>query len=299
MTNDHREEGGTMTTSKQSTRVYLAGPMFSAGDKMEQGALATALEAAGFECHVPQNNGVEVAAVMQLLNDPSLHGSNMLEPLVLDRCIAWVTRTVVALDVFQVVEGCQCTVLNIDGRVPDEGSLVEATLAWYAGHPVVPYKTTSISELGGNNNPMIGVISRWAPVSLDRPGVVAAVKAAVKSAVAGQPVTTPPLDVQQLIDLGRVISDIRARSPLSKTQRTTAARTLATISPQLLELLEPVASLQAMCQQLVLAIIEFSKLGPGKNAKRRKIFLNEIAALHAWAAQPGIRDAIVNNPLTC
>ena len=127
--------------------------------------MATALEAAGFECHVPQKNGIEVAAVMQLLNDPSLHGDNMLEPLVLDRCIVWVTRTVVALDVFQVVEGCQCTVLNIDGRVPDEGSLVEATLAWSAGHPVVPYKTTSISELGGNNNPMIGVISGWAPVS--------------------------------------------------------------------------------------------------------------------------------------
>jgi nucleoside 2-deoxyribosyltransferase len=289
-----------MTTSQQSTRVYLAGPMFSAGDKMEQEALATALEAAGFECHVPQNNGIEVAAVMQLLNDPSLHGASMLEPLVLDRCIVWVTRTVVALDVFQVVEGCQCTVLNIDGRVPDEGSLVEATLAWYAGHPVVPYKTTSISELGGNNNPMIGVISRWAPVSADPAGVLAAVKAAVKPAVAGRkPVTTLPLDVHQLIDLGREISDIRERPPLNKTQRTAVARTLATLPPQLMELLEPVTSLQAMCQQLVLAIIEFSKLGPDKNAKRRKIFLDEIAALHAWVAQQGIRKAIVSNPITC
>ena len=80
----------------------------------------------------------------------------------INRCIVWVTRTVAALDIFQVIEGCQCTVFNIDGRVPDEGSLVEATLAWYAGHPVVPYKTTSISEFGGNNNPMIGVISHWA-----------------------------------------------------------------------------------------------------------------------------------------
>ena len=66
-----------------------------------------------------------------------------------------------------------------------------------------------------------------------------------------------------------------------------------------MELLEPVASLQAMCQQLVLAIIEFSKLGPGKNAKRRKIFLYEIAALHAGVARPGTRDAISEQPLTC
>lgn len=289
-----------MTTKQQRTRVYLSGPMFSAGDKMEQNDLATALEAGGFECHVPQNNGIEVASVMQLLNDPSLHGDKMLEPLVLDRCIVWVTRTVVALDVYQVVEGCQCTVLNIDGRVPDEGTLVEATLAWYAGHPVVPYKTTSISELGGNNNPMIGVISGWAPVSSDAAGVLAAVKAAVKSAVATpQPVTTPPLDVQQLIDLGRVISDIRSRPPLNKTQLTAAAQTLATVPPQLMELLEPDSSLQEMCRQVVLAIIEFSKLGPDKNAKRRKIFQDAIAAIHGWMERRGIRDVMVSNPITC
>jgi nucleoside 2-deoxyribosyltransferase len=295
-TQDNREEGGTMTTPQPPTRIYLAGPMFSAGDKMEQAALATALEAAGFECHVPQNNGIEVAGVMQLLNDPSLHGGTMLEPLVLDRCIVWVTRTVVALDVYQVVEGCQCTVLNIDGRVPDEGSLVEATLAWYGGHSVVPYKTTSISELGGNNNPMIGVISRWAQVSSDSAGVVAAVQAAV---TASQPVTTPPPDVQQLIDLGRVVSGIRGRPPLDMSQRAAAEETLKMIPSQLSKLLEPVALLQEMCRQLVVAIIEFSKLGPGETTQQRKIFQDEIAALQAWMAQPGIRDAIINNPITC
>jgi nucleoside 2-deoxyribosyltransferase len=285
-----------MTTPQQATRVYLAGPMFSAGDKTEQSELAAALEKAGFECHVPQNNGIEVGSVMQLLNDPSLHGGTMLEPVVLSRCIAWVTRTVTALDVYQVVEGCQCTVLNIDGRVPDEGSLVEATLAWYAGHPVVPYKTTSITELGGNNNPMIGVISRWAPVSSDPAGVAAAVTAAVK---APQSVTAPPPDVQQLVDLGRVISEIRARPPLNKEQLAAAAATLAAVPPQLMALLEPAAPLQAMCQQLVLAIIEFSKLGSGNSVKRRNIFSTEIAALQAWVAQTGIRDEIVNNPITC
>ena len=36
-----------MTTAQQTKKVYLAGPMFSAGDKMEQSALASALEAAG------------------------------------------------------------------------------------------------------------------------------------------------------------------------------------------------------------------------------------------------------------
>lgn len=289
-----------MTTTKQPTRVYLAGPMFSDGDKMEQRALAADLEAAGFSCYLPQKDGIEVASVMQLLNDPALHGSAMLEPLVLDRCIAWVTRAVVSLDIFQVVQGCQCTVLNIDGRVPDEGALVEATLAWSTGHPVVSYKTTAISELDGNNNPMVGVVGGWAPVPADSRAVVAALKAAEKSAASeSQPLLPPPLQVQQLIKLGGSISAIRGRPPLNKTQRTAAARTLADLPPALLELLEPVVALQAMCQQLVLAVVEFSKIDSTKSPKRTKIFVDEIAALHDWVAQPGIRNAILSNPMSC
>ena len=289
-----------MTNAQQQpTRVYLAGPMFSAGDKLEQSGLATALERAGFACHVPQNNGIEVAAVMQLLSDPSLHGNTMLEPVVLDRCVAWVTRAVVALDVYQVIEGCQCTVLNIDGRVPDEGTLVEATLAWSTGHAVVPYKTTSISELDGNNNPMIGVISGWTSVSSDPAGVVAAVKAALKQAAGAAQVPSLPPDVQALVELGRVISDIRAKPPLNKSQSTAAAKTMADLPPALMALLEPDTLLQPMCQQVVLAIIAFSKLGPGEKAKQRKVFLDQIAALQAWVAQPGIRDEILKNPINC
>jgi nucleoside 2-deoxyribosyltransferase len=287
-----------MTTSEQRTRVYLSGPMFSDGDKAEQQALADALKGAGYTCHLPQRDGIEVGTVMQLLNDPANHMvGQMLEPVVLERCVAWVTRTVVALDVFQVVEGCEVTVLNIDGRVPDEGSLVEATLAWYAGHPVLPYKTTSISELDGNNNPMIGVISGWATVSSTPAEVVAAVKAAVKSGAAGRrPVTTPPLDVEQLIELGRVISGIRARRSLNKTQFSAAARTLATLSPPLMELLEPVPSLQPICQALVLAAIEFAKIPPAQKTRQQKIFKVEILALHKLMQKdPDIRKAMVKN----
>jgi nucleoside 2-deoxyribosyltransferase len=287
-----------MTTSEQSTKVYLSGPMFSDGDKAEQQALADALKAARFTYHLPQKDGIEVGTVMQLLNDPANHMvGQMLEPVVLERCVAWVTRTVVALDVFQVVEGCEVTVLNIDGRVPDEGSLVEATLAWYAGHPVLPYKTTSISELYGNNNPMIGVISGWATVSTKPAEVVAAVKAAVKSGAAGRrPVTTPPLDVEQLIELGRVISNIRARRSLNKTQLSAAARTLATLTPQLMKLLEPVPLLQPICQRLVLAAIEFAKIPPAQKTRQQKIFKVEILALHKLMQKdPDIRKAMVKN----
>jgi hypothetical protein len=273
--------------------------MFSVGDKAEQSALAKALDDAGFESHLPQANGIEVADVMSLLNDHSLHGVTMLEPFVLDRCTAWVTRSVVCLDVYQAVEGCQYTVLNIDGRVPDEGSLVEATLAWYAGHKVFPYKTTTISELGGNNNPMIGVISGWAGVSSRPAEVVDAVKAAVAAGAAPPAVTAPPSNVKQLIEVGRVISDIRAKAPLDDATLRAVAGQLAALTPGQMELLEPVADLQQMCREVVLAIIEFSELDRRKNAERRKLFKNEITAIREWVAKPGIRDAIRNNPITC
>jgi len=86
----------------------------------------------GFDIHFPQRDGIEVATVMDLLNDQD-GAVNLLPPPLFERAVTWVTRAVVALDVFQAVEECECVVLNLDGRVPDEGSLVEATLAWYAG----------------------------------------------------------------------------------------------------------------------------------------------------------------------
>jgi hypothetical protein len=221
-----------------------------------------------------------------------------LEPFVLDRCVAWVTRSVVALDVYEVIEGCQCTVLNIDGRVPDEGTLVETTLAWSTGHPVIPYKTTTISELGGNNNPMIGVISGWAPVSRDPAGLVTAVKAAVKAMGAAPPAPTLPPDVQYLVGLGGVIAGIRGKSQLTKKGLAAAAKTLSAIPAAQLAILEPISSLQPMSLQLLLAIIEFSKLRPNQKAKQRTLFQNQIAALQAWAATTGVRDAILQNPLS-
>jgi nucleoside 2-deoxyribosyltransferase len=298
------------TTPKQTSKVYLAGPMFSDGDKAEQAALAEALNAADFEVHMPQSDGIEVGNVMNLLNDPKLHdvknGDQMLEPFVLDRCTCWVTRTVVALDLYESVEGCQCTVLNIDGRVPDEGSLVEATLAWNAGHPVILYKTTPIAELGRNNNPMIGVISGWGPICSTPAEVAEEVARTVKAGrVVAPAAAAPPSDVQRLMDLGRVVADIRARGLNTAAQLTKAADDLAQDS-ELMKLLEPEKSLQPMCRELVVAVIKLSKVDTGDPTNRRttrrqqeKIVSVGITALKGWLTRPGVRKAILDNPISC
>jgi len=59
------------------------------------------------------------------------------------------------LDMFQVCEVCDATILNMNGRVPDEGALVEAALAYRSEKPVVIYKSDSRSLIDGKDNPLI------------------------------------------------------------------------------------------------------------------------------------------------
>ena len=46
-------------------------------------------------------------------------------------------------------------VANLNGRVADEGTVVEASLAWHAGKPLVLFKADARSMLGGSDNPML------------------------------------------------------------------------------------------------------------------------------------------------
>jgi len=86
--------------------------------------------------------------------------SNVLE------VTAFARKLVFALDVFQCLDRCDAVVLNLDGRVPDEGAVMEASLAWTANKPVVIYKTTFITVLGGLDNPMVsGLGMQWASVA--------------------------------------------------------------------------------------------------------------------------------------
>jgi nucleoside 2-deoxyribosyltransferase len=149
--------------------------MFSVGDKWEQAAVAAALEGAGYETYLPQRDGIEVGRVMQLINHPIISGK------IADEVMAAVRRWVFALDMYQLLERCESLVFNLDGRVPDDGSVVETAAAFVAGKPIVIYKTTPITMLAGADNPMIeGLSSTWSYVdAVDK--IPAAVAAAVSA----------------------------------------------------------------------------------------------------------------------
>src|SRR5437016_4734151 len=98
--------------------------MFSQGDQLEQARIAEELGKV-FDVYVPQEDGIEVARVMDLLDNPALHGTVTFNVALGAKFVEWVSRAVFALDVYQVMDRCACVVLNVDGRVPDEGAVVE------------------------------------------------------------------------------------------------------------------------------------------------------------------------------
>jgi hypothetical protein len=269
--------------------------MFSTGDKYEQTELDRALKKK-YDVHLPQRDGVEVASVLGLLNDPDLHGTSMLESPMIDRMIVWVTRIVEALDVYQSVEGCQCVVLNLDGRVPDEGAVVEATLAWSVGLPVVPFKTTPITELGINNNPMVNAVCGWVPPWTTPADVVTAVDAATANPPTVDLEHLAP-SIQLLNQLGGTIWKIRKRRTWTPADAQRALADLQALPSATRALIEDVPSLQPIALRVVVGIIEFSRLKSG-DPRQQGIVEQLISDGKKWSKQRGVRRAILGNSVT-
>ena len=167
------------TTPPDGSPVYLSGPMFSAADLWQQAAIAAAVEGAGYETYLPQRDGIEVGNVMAMVNsvnDPAVAG-----------LMQFVREIVFSMDVYQLLSRCQSVVFNMDGRVPDDGSVVEAAAAFASGRPIVIWKTTPITMLGGTDNPMVsGLAMNWQTVNelTPLPAAIAAAVAATSTAAA-------------------------------------------------------------------------------------------------------------------
>lgn len=118
--------------------------------------IAACLERAGFSTFLPHRDGLEFAKLK-----PALHARGLGEreaSLVL-------ARAVFSLDTFELLQKADAVVVNLNGRVPDEGAVVEAALAWHSGKALVLYKHDSRSKLSGEDNPMITGLGRFTTCS--------------------------------------------------------------------------------------------------------------------------------------
>ena len=135
-----------------SPRVYCAGPLFNASERAEMAEIAAHLERDGFSTFLPHRDGLEFAKLK-----PALHARGLGEreaSLVL-------ARAVFSLDTFELLRKADAVVVNLNGRVPDEGAVVEAALAWHSGKALVLYKHDARSKLSGEDNPMVTGLGRF------------------------------------------------------------------------------------------------------------------------------------------
>jgi nucleoside 2-deoxyribosyltransferase len=136
--------------------VYCSGPLFCPEEIAGMNAIAKVLENAGYGTFLPHRDGLE-RYVLGFLNTPL--NANIF------RLRDKIDRAIFATDVYQIIERCDYFVFNMNGRVPDEGGIVEAGIAFTVGKPVVLYKNDYRSAFRGRDNSMILGLSVLDPIS--------------------------------------------------------------------------------------------------------------------------------------
>ena len=174
----------TVFPLQHTRRVYCAGPLFNDAERREMLRIADVLRRAGFEPFVPHADGMEFSLVEPFLvrqgHDPADAGR-------------WLHEAIFALDTYQVVVGCGSLVMNMNGRVPDEGAVAESIMAWMLGKPVVLFKEDARTAIAGRDNPLVAGPGGFHTVSeIDRLGEVLAERQAANPLAADWSVRCPP-----------------------------------------------------------------------------------------------------------
>ena len=130
----------------ESCCVYCAGPLFNQSERTEMTAIADVLMEQGHTVYLPHRDGMEFRLVHEVLIDrgwkPEVAGHFLHE-------------AIFALDVYQLVIACDAMVWNLNGRVPDEGAVSEAAMAWTLGKPLIAYQDDVRSKIAGRMNPLL------------------------------------------------------------------------------------------------------------------------------------------------
>ncbi len=187
-----------MTASK----IFISGPMFSPADLWEGRKIKQSLEAAGFATYWVPEDGIEDEALIKNLQSPLMELSYYQKVALLVQKIGW------TLDIYMATYGCDGMVMDMNGRVPDGGSIVEAANAYAVGMPLVLYKETSITMWGPFDNPMIAALTKdWKPVGTV-PEIAPALTAAIAERDPNYAYVAPPAFAKDL-EIGKFIAENR------------------------------------------------------------------------------------------
>lgn len=130
----------------ESRCVYCAGPLFNQSERDEMKSIAQELTAADHSVYLPHRDGMEFRLVREVLIergwDPTVAGQFLHE-------------AIFAMDIYQLAIACDAMVWNMNGRVPDEGAVSEAAIAWTLGKPLIAYQDDVRSMVAGRMNPLL------------------------------------------------------------------------------------------------------------------------------------------------
>ncbi len=140
---------------QDSYKIYCAGPLFNPKEREEMQQIASALENSGYSVFLPQRDGLEFAKLFPIFLERGVRPQDAQSIL---------NMAIFSLDVFQIVN-CSGLLLNMNGRVPDEGAMVEAGIAWANNKVVVIFRSDSRSLIEGNCNPLVLGLSDFSFVS--------------------------------------------------------------------------------------------------------------------------------------
>lgn len=131
--------------SSKTRKIYCAGPLFNPKEREDMNSIAAVLETAGYSVFLPQRDGLELAKLLPVLIEKDI--SEEKASIVLNNAIF-------SLDVFKIIDS-DGVIVNVNGRVPDEGAMVEAGIAWAHEKIIVIFKNDDRSLIQGNCNPLV------------------------------------------------------------------------------------------------------------------------------------------------
>jgi nucleoside 2-deoxyribosyltransferase len=139
-------------------RIYCSGALFCPTEVSEMAKISNTLEDAGYDTYLPQRDGGET--ILMMLADNPFAGSNFTHPI-----SNFLSNTSFALDIYEILK-CDYFLINLNGRVPDDGAISELGVAFAAGKPIVQFKSDIRSMFNGRDHPMIsGATSNLPSVS--------------------------------------------------------------------------------------------------------------------------------------
>ena len=133
-------------------KVYIPAPLYSAKEQKDNLEIDEVLQGAGYETFLPQRDGF---AYGDLFKQVQNEGYDYEEA----RSIA--LGIIMHLDVYQVCEGCDATVLNLTVRNPGEGTITEGALCFRSERPLVLYKGNNPSFVLENHSPLLTGQTRY------------------------------------------------------------------------------------------------------------------------------------------